>query len=284
MSLRDILVFLDAGPASAGRLRLAAGIAREHGSDLSAAYLDDGTAFKHAAAVPRFGLVAQLCPDATAARPQTVLPQEQRQIFRECLHGCGADGDWHHVEHGNSARLIDLARAADLIVLGQISPYLRPSPWWRTDEIVVAAGRPVLLVPYVGTYTEVGRRVLVAWDCSREAARALHDALPLIGRASAVTVMTVRTNGATYQHDRAATERVIRLLARHDIAARAEHPVRGSNAVSDVLLSAAMDFSADLLVAGAYHHSPLREALIGGVSRELLQTMTVPVPDVALVP
>ena len=277
MGFRDIMVFLDAGPASAGRLQLASRIARQHGADLSAAFLHDGAAVNHAAIAPHLALGAQLRSVELGVQRRDATQDDMEADFRQCLRAYGGDGEWHAVQRGDRAHLIELARTVDLLVLGQINPHLRPAPWWRTNEIVVGCGRPVLLVPYVGRYAEVGRRVLIAWDGSREAAHALHDAVPMMDGTSEVTVVTVRNHGGLYPHDRAGTERVIRYLARHDIAARAEHPERGSNAVSDVLLSAAMDCSADLIVAGAYHHSPLREALVGGVSRELLQAMTVPV-------
>ena len=135
-----------------------------------------------------------------------------------------------------------------------------------TGRILVGCGRPVVMVPYVGTFPELGRRVLVGWDGSREATRALNDALPIIRTAAAVTVMSIRTRDRDLQHHREATQRVVRHLARHDIPARADHPLRGDTTISDMLLSAATEISADLIVAGAYHRSPLRQAVIGEVA------------------
>src|SRR6266568_138565 len=99
----------------------------------------------------------------------------------------------------------------------------------------------------------------------------------VIAEAKTVIVMTVRTDEASAERIRLSLERVVRHLARHGIPAHPEDALRGDIPISDVLLSRAADFDADLIVAGAYHHSPLREALLGGVSRELLQHMTVPV-------
>jgi nucleotide-binding universal stress UspA family protein len=175
-----------------------------------------------------------------------------------------------------AAELIALAQTTDLIIIGQMNPDTRPVLAWRPEKIVVACGRPVLLVPYVGSFTEVGRRVLVAWDGSREAVRALNDALPLIINAEAVTVMTVGTHEKDFERNHRSIERMVRHLARYGVAARSAETVQGGIAISDVLLSSAADLAADLIVAGAYHHSQLREAMIGGVSRELFQHMTVP--------
>lgn len=277
MRLKDILVCLDAGPASAGRLRLAAGLARAHGAELSAAFLEDGAAQQTRDAAGSLAGLMTPCSDSVAMRRDADLATAQEQCFRDGQNALGTRGDWHHVERGDTARLIDLVRNPDLIVMGQINPHVRGSPWWRIDDVIVACGRPVLLVPYAGSYREIGRHVLIAWDDSREATRALHDALPIIENALTVTVLTVCSSGAVVERGRTATQRVIRHLARHDIDARANHRIRDNTAVSDVLLSAAMDYTADLIVAGGYHRAPWREALSGGVSRALLQSMTVPV-------
>ncbi|HMD62654.1 MAG TPA: universal stress protein, partial [Stellaceae bacterium] len=119
-------------------------------------------------------------------------------------------------------------------------------------------------------------RALVAWDGTREAARAVNDALPLLGQAEAVTVMYVGAQEASLEQHRPSIERIVRHLQRHGIATRVEETLQGDLRISDVLLSRAADLAADLIVAGAYHHSQLREALVGGVSRELLEHMTVP--------
>jgi nucleotide-binding universal stress UspA family protein len=105
----------------------------------------------------------------------------------------------------------------------------------------------------------------------------VHDALPLLGAAEAVTVVTVARDEAGFERWQPHFERLIRHLGQHGVTAKLEEAVRAGLAISDLLLSRASDFGADLIVAGAYHHSPTREAWLGGVSRELLQRMTVPV-------
>ena len=140
----------------------------------------------------------------------------------------------------------------------------------------MTAGRPVLIVPYAGTFETVGKRILFAWDGTREANRAMHDALPLFTDAEA-TVVFVGSNERDLEQHRPALDRVVHHLHHHGVAAKPEETLRGGLAVSDILLSRAADLAADMIVSGGYHHSPLREALLGGVSRELLQHMTVPV-------
>jgi nucleotide-binding universal stress UspA family protein len=277
MGLRDIVVFLDSSPASEERLRLATRVARDHAAHLRAVFVHHDQAIDFSpGGAGGSGLVNQLVQTVAGTRRSAVANGSFELRLRDSLHWFGGDSSWHEVDAAGSARLIACTRAADLVILGQSSRDVRPGPPWRPDDIVVESGCPVLMVPYAGAFDEIGRRVLVAWDGSREAARALNDALPLIGNASAVTVMMARARDSDLPRDREATQRVVRHLARHDIHARADHPLRNGTPVSDILLSAATDFCADLIVAGAYHHSPLREALIGGVSRGLLQHMTVP--------
>jgi len=286
MEIKDIIVRLDPTDAGEVRLRLAAAIAREHHAHLSAAYIEPEAipgAPPHAGSVgpptglawlPRAGGDAGE-PPAEIARADLAGIIEER--FREAAGSHATVGDWHLLGPGDSARLMTLAKAADLIVLGQVAPDHRQLSGYRPEDVIVGSGRPALVVPYAGAFTAIGRRVLIAWDGTREASRALHDALPLIGRAEAVTIITVRDDAADRDREAPGVARVIVNLQRHGIAARAEATPSGDLPIADLLLSRATDLAADLIVAGAYHHSQLREALIGGVSRALLDHMTVPV-------
>jgi nucleotide-binding universal stress UspA family protein len=279
MNLKDILIFLDAGAAGEERLRLAMQIARDHQAYLNAAFLlDPAASAPSSQGATGFGPAASpLIASATDILPSAMRAETAEQQFRDAVRAVRAQGDWYPIERSDTAGLIALAQAADLIIIGQVNPRARLVPAWRPEEIVIACGRPVLMVPYTGRFPQIGRRVLIAWDGSREAARALNDALPVIGAAEDVTVIAVRPRARDFERDRLSMERIVRHLARHGITARAVETVQTSTAISDVLLSSAADLSADLIVAGAYHHSPLRESVIGGVSRDLFQHMTVPV-------
>jgi nucleotide-binding universal stress UspA family protein len=255
MDLKDVLVGVDASDAGEARLRLALAIAREHSAHLSAAYV-----------LP-----------AANSNGAAEIAETMEQRFREVARPQEIAGEWHLFAAGEGDTLVGLLKTVDLAVFGQDSSDHRAPSGFRPEDLVMAGGRPLLVVPYAGAFGAVGRRVLVAWDGTREASRALHDALPIIAGAETVVVVTVRTDEASAEYVRPSLERVVRHLERHGIAAHREDTLRGDIPISDVLLSRAADFDADLIVAGAYHHSPLREALLGGVSRELLRHMTVPV-------
>jgi nucleotide-binding universal stress UspA family protein len=292
MALKDILVGVDPSTAGEGRLKLAFNLVRAHKAHITACYI---MREEHAAPSPIMPgvpvspgpgiLVApQAGPTLGGTVPTPISPasreaeraEQVEELFRTELRAHGLGGEWHLLSPGETAVFIDLAKSFDLTILGQLSPEIR-STGFRPDEIVIATGRPVLVVPYAGAFDTVGRRALVAWDGTREAARAANDALPLLENAEAVTVMFVGARETALEEHHPSIERMVHHLQRHGIAARAEETLQGDLRISDVLLSRAADLAADLLVAGAYHHSQLREALVGGVSRELLDHMTVSV-------
>jgi nucleotide-binding universal stress UspA family protein len=299
MPLKDILVCLDPTDSGDARLRLAAGLASEQHAHLSAAYLlpeqiagagtagYDGLGFHaptESANVAEGSLVAGI--PAPAVPPaergdyarRLELTDMIQQRFRETSQLDGiSGGDWQLFGAGESEDLLAAVRAADLVIYPQGAAEYRLPIGFAPQDLVVAAGRPVLVVPYAGEFAALGRRVLIAWDGSREAARAAHDALPLLHKAELVTLLTVSEREADFERNRPGLERLLRNYQRHGIRVRAEETVPGELAIADVLLSRAGDRDADLIVAGAYHHSQLRESLFGGVTHDLLDRMTVPV-------
>ena len=292
MALKDILVGVDPSTAGEGRLKLALNLVRAHQAHITACYVmreEHGAPGPILPGVPvNPGPGILVAPEAGPTLGDTVptpispasreaeRAEQVEELFRTELRAHGLGGEWHLLSPGETALFIDLAKGFDLTILGQLSPEIR-STGFRPDEIIIATGRPVLMVPYAGTFDTVGKRVLVAWDGTREAARAANDALPLLENAEAVTVMFVGARETALAEQRPSIERMVHHLQRHGIPARTEETLQGDLRISDVLLSRAADLAADLLVAGAYHHSQLREALVGGVSRELLDHMTVPV-------
>ena len=295
MALCDIVVCLDAAAAAAGRLELALNLAQANKAHLTAVYaLPEPRGSGAPPAGPGLPptVLGPVSPDGAAAigrQPiSVVMPVEEvsrgaegsdivERRFREELPLRELEGEWHVLNHTDLAELIQLAKAADLAILGQYSGDDSDGvAWVRPDDLMIEGGRPVLVVPCAGAFEHVGRRVLIAWDATREANRALHDALPLIGGAEAVTVMHIGAQQANLDRDRPWLERIVRHLGRHGTKAQPEESASGGISISEVLLSRAADLGADLIVAGAYHHSQLRESLLGGVSRDLLDRITIP--------
>ncbi|HYW92098.1 MAG TPA: universal stress protein [Gammaproteobacteria bacterium] len=171
------------------------------------------------------------------------------------------------------------ARYADLVVMGQHDPGESGSrvSFDSPAEVAILSGRPVLVLPYAGRIREPGRRVLLAWDGSNEAARAVTGALPLLAAADFVQIVVVdgdRSSPATGEEEPGAG--IARYLQRHGVDAGVSTVYRGGLSVAETLLSAVADKGADLLCMGAYGHSRLRELMLGGVTREMMRHMTVP--------
>jgi nucleotide-binding universal stress UspA family protein len=175
-----------------------------------------------------------------------------------------------------TALVIDHSRCADLIVTGQTDPDWETSPLLDVAEhLALGSGRPVLAVPYVGRYPEIGRNVVIAWKPSRESARAVFDALPILKQAEQVQILEIDEGGASRTGVAADTSIAV-ALARHGIKPAVRTSIAGDISVGDEILSRLADMGADLLVMGAYGHARMRELVFGGVTRHIARHMTVP--------
>ncbi len=172
------------------------------------------------------------------------------------------------------------ARYADLVVLGQIDPDA-PALFLGSDfpqYVLVNSGRPVLMVPYIGHFAHMGKRVLVAWDASMSATRAVTAAIPILKQADFVQVVVFNAEKQSWVHGEQPGTDIALYLARHGINIEVCQQTTPSDlGVGDALLSHALDCNADLLVMGGYGHSRFREVVLGGATRTILSSMTIPV-------
>ena len=169
-----------------------------------------------------------------------------------------------------------IARHFDLSVVGQAEPETSTIE----DKIVEAAlfdsGRPAIVVPYIQKAPLKLDRVMVCWDGSRSAARAIADAMPFLERAGLVEVVIIVANERNKQYEIEGVD-MGQHLARHGLNVDVKCIDYGNLDVADALLSHAADYDADFIVMGGYGHSRLREFVLGGVTRSILRTMTAPV-------
>ncbi|WP_394569133.1 universal stress protein [Bradyrhizobium sp. 31Argb] len=142
------------------------------------------------------------------------------------------------------------------------------------QEILFQSGGPVLFMPYTFRGAFTARRIGICWDGSRLAGRALRDAMPLLRHADALTIISIGNPGAI--PDEASPQRLVEHLARLGLPAKIVAFPAAHSEIQPTILSVAADESLDLLVMGGYGHSRLQERLLGGVTREMLQCMTVP--------
>jgi nucleotide-binding universal stress UspA family protein len=274
MDYRRLFVHVD-DAADAARLRLAAGLARAFDAELAGTYL-----------VP----TGELTPFTSAMLPNSVVEHRLRdsgdaQAAAEArFRDAAASAQWSRLAWTAPAgRAIDAgilhARYADLCVLGQPQDDAANAGFARdlAHEVLMNAGRPVLFVPHSNAARTIGQTVLVAWKESRESARAVADALPFLTRAREVIVMSIAAPGDGDERERVADSDIREWLARHGVSARVRHEVADDIEAGAFLLSRVADIGVDLLVMGAYSRPRLSELVLGGVTRTMLESMTVPV-------
>jgi nucleotide-binding universal stress UspA family protein len=200
--------------------------------------------------------------------------------FVEAAKRAGLAFGWRFLEAAEPLGAAALARPYDLVLAGQADPDDPEASFSGKfpESLVMDAGRPVLLLPRSAHDPSFAiRRVLVAWNGSREAARAVGDAMPLLRRAEAVRVVSAESASGERDGARLPEVDVAAWLARHGVRSELASVLRDERDVGAWLLSTANDFDADLIVAGAYGHSRIREFVLGGVTRTLLRSMAVPV-------
>jgi len=272
MSLKDLLVIADNDPTYVARLDIALALAAEHDAHLT------GLHVMPPPLTPIYGDMP--IPESVEKMQRLELEGAARRaaaVFAERAGGTTVSTEWR-VAEGDIVRVAsEQARYADLTVLPQgmdlgfASADLARLP----QEMALGVGRPVLVIPRYGSFPKVGGRVLVAWNGSREATRAVHDALPLLRRAEQVTVLSIDPDPAAER--RLPGAHVSLHLTRHGVTVQAPTIIGADVAVGDLLLSYVADHNIDLIVMGAYGHTRLREMVLGGATRTLLRHMTVPV-------
>ncbi len=267
--LCDLVVHVDEGPECEGRIAFAAGLARAHGAHL-AAVLTQSPPY-----VPP-SVRAEVGETFFEAWRNGAADTAARLAGRVAAAGRaeGIEIEFRRVEGVAEDALLVHARHADLTVLSQAAGPAAGDQTRTIEALLLGSGRPVLLLPAVGRAAVPGRHVLVAWNGSREAARALADALPILKRAQFVTVLSA---DPAQSARRLPGADIALHLARHGVKVATSTTYAGDIGIGDALLNRATDLGADLLVMGGYGHSRTREAIFGGATRHVLDHMTVPV-------
>ena len=274
MGFKDILVHVDSTPASVIRLRLGLALARRFGARLSGLHVvpdPDVPPYFKPSAVAR---IAEIYREN--AREADLLAEGS---FREATKDIDIVTAWRSVEGDMAQLLAERARFADLLLVGQSDTENPPtlSAFSLPEKVVVAAGTPILVVPTRGAFDDIGRHVLVTWDGSREAARAVHDAMPFLQTAERVSLLAVDPNRQGHVHPTANAPDMAAHLARHGVPTEPTEIPSADRSVTEVLLAHATSIGADLLVMGAYGHPRLLEFVLGGTTEALLERAAVPI-------
>jgi nucleotide-binding universal stress UspA family protein len=274
MALSTILVHLGRDPDAAARLAAAVALAKAHGAHLTALYLTRPLTMP--AEITGRGLSRAYLEGGVddAAHVERALEAE----FRATAGQLGLSHDWIVEDSDNLEALAKHGHAADLIVVSRSGDQnLEDRVRLRLpEELVLVTGLPIVVLPegYApDTSNCLGQRVLLAWKPTREAVRALRDALPILQRAHNVVIATVKPTG----EDALSVLEVMQYLRRQGIEAHSVDVADSGEGVAATLLAVAEAHGIDLVVSGAYGHSRVREVLFGGVTRTLFRTARLPI-------
>lgn len=272
MTVKNILVAFDAHEPSRSALRLAIRMARDHDAHLTGLLTQPLPVYP----LPEAAWMPAEVMDIVVER----VKDHAAQVSRRFTEACAAEGmterlSFHAVEGPADTRFAEFARVYDLVVIGQPKgdfwePLNEPHP----DEVALRSGRPVLVAPRQLRDDALRNGSIFAWEGGRAGARALADAMATVLGPGKLTVLHV---GDDDSEIRKPGRDVMEHLSRHGIHAELLVLPRGNRSVAETVLDIADASGAGLLVMGAYEHSRLGEALLGGVTRDVLRKAKLPV-------
>lgn len=276
MSYKTILVYLNDEQQAEQVIKAAVAIAQKNSAHLIGL---------HVASVPQY--YSTVAVDLTAEIVEiqnSALKQESKKmkaIFEKFTATEDILTEWRSLQ-AHSALVADTivnhGRCVDLVVAGQADPDRSDIGVGRVlERFLIDSGRPVLIIPYAGSHAVIGENITIAWNASRESARAVAAALPLLKAAKKVSVLWVNPDDESGENIDVPGAEIATCLSRHGVHSETDHSTTRQPEVGGELLSRVADEGADLLVMGAYGHSRMREFIFGGASRHILQQMTVPV-------
>ena len=268
MSIKDVLVLLDANSQAAGRYALS--LASTFDAHLTAAALVT-------APTSSIGFTG------AASAFLTAVLEEERSTARQILEAFALEArrsnraiqtEIAEASAGTVQQTLGgLARSFDLTLIQQLNPDVPGETGVLIEAALFGSGRPIIVVPYIRTAPLQLGTVLVAWDGSATAARAVSASMPLLVRAKRVEVVMVADG---IEDGQTLGLRIVHHLGRHEIHAEPQR-LTGADDIAGTLLSYAFESGADLMVMGGYGHSRFREFVLGGATRGILQAMTLPV-------
>ena len=276
MSWKDILVIVSDAAADEPALALGEALARQSKAHLAAAFLtplpDEPLAYEPTVVA---GVWAELLGRARADA------EAERKRVEERLKRSGLPCELRTAEalSRDLGRVAAVhARYADVAVMPRppegLGAELREE---IIEGVLFHSGRPALIAPAGWTGTMIGKRVVIAWDASREATRALSEADDILEFSEKVTVVTIDAKPKMFGHGDQPGANIAAHLQRRGLPAEVRNVESGARSAALAILEEAKALDADLVVMGGYAHSRLRELVFGGATRELLRTATVPI-------
>lgn len=272
MTYKSILVQITLERRCAERLKIAVGLAKSYDAHLTALH-------SLSPYIPPAYVVVQMGHEVLEIQSKAAegLMNSTEEALRRQISGLNFENiDWIKIHEDPYDAICEQSKYADLVVIGQVDPHDDSgSPADLPERLILNAGRPLLIIPKVGNFETIGKNILVAWNASHEAMRALSDALPFLSRAENVHIISVHPE--KQKGSKNSIQEIAKYLSYHGIQAHTHSDAGAEIDVGNELLSRAVDMSIDLMVMGGYGHTRFKERVLGGTTQTILKTMTVPV-------
>ncbi|HEX9470189.1 MAG TPA: universal stress protein [Bradyrhizobium sp.] len=277
MTLKNIEVFVDATAEGAQRAHYAATLAEQCGAHLAGIYVVAAGRPGHRSDYYVIGEKAIRSSRASERAADEIATSHVRRRFEEMSAKRDLRAEFRVIRRGGPDEDLILGSLhSDLVVIGQRELHELPG-YLSPEKLLLASGAPILVVPSGWKSEPIGKNILVAWNASREARRAVADALPFLVAARSVTLLVVDPDKRGARHGEEPGADIALYLARHGASVEVEQVSSRGSAVADIILSHAAAHGADLIVIGAYSHARSAEMVFGGVTRTLLKESPVPV-------
>ncbi len=271
MPIKNILLHMANDDAHMKRFETTVHVAKQHGAHVEIAYLTTPAGMP--AAIQGRGASAAYIAEATA-----IAREKAEAVEAEITKRCKAEGikwTWEVLEGDHNELLATRSYYADLIVVSEDHGWVYEDHVniYGIDELVGQAACATLVLPVEWEPDAIGKRILIAWKDVREAAHAVRDAMPLLEQADKVFVLTTDKPHSRFESG----ADLATYLKRHDIKAQQESDIMERGDLAKIIMSYAADLKADMIVLGAYSRPRWREALLGGVTRDMLNKCPIPI-------
>lgn len=271
MPFKDILVLCDKGEANDYRVEMAFLLAKVFDAHVTGVHL-----------IP-FPVSGSVYPPyvPNSAAPQLDVTEKLTNNLKERFENIASNMkmscSWKNMEGANVHYIVDNGRYTDLVIAPQgYSRYGENEPRRFNEFFAIHLGRPLLVVPDLKKVFSFPRKVIIAWNESKEATRAVHDALPLLEFAESIQVVSISKNEEQEKMSMIYCNDLRTHLSHHGLNVEVVSPARSPKGVGETLLQNALEFDADLIVMGAYGHSRIKEIILGGTTKFMLDHSKIP--------
>jgi nucleotide-binding universal stress UspA family protein len=277
MTLKNIGVFVDATPEGEKRIDYAATLAEQCGAHLAGIHVVSAVRPEYRSDYYVIGEKAIRALLAEQKAADEAATSNVRRRFEAISAKRDLSAEFRVIRRGGSDEDITLSSLhSDLVVIGQrelqeLRGYASP------EKLLLASGAPILVIPSGWKSESIGNKILVGWNASREARRAVADALPFLVAANSVTLLVVDSDARARRHGEEPGADIAVYLARHGVRVEVEQVLSQGAPVAGIILSHAANHGVDLIIIGAYSHARSVEMMFGGVTRTVLKQAPVPV-------